>query len=85
MARTAGSSKEPDPKTARATTSRGLPRRALLSGMAGGGGALVAAGVGNGVAKAAAEPAGDAFIQDPKHLDIRETEHVRWFYRRARM
>jgi hypothetical protein len=53
--------------------------------MAGGGGALVAGGLGNGVAKGAAEPAGNVSIQDPKHLDIRETEHVRWFYRRARM
>ena len=60
---------------------RGFARRALLRGLATGG--AVAAVAAGGAASAEQEP--EARSDDPTRLDYSETEHVRWFYRRARM
>jgi len=64
--------------------SAGLPRRALLRGLAAGGGAVaaVAASTRGGAEQ---EQQAETTWDDPTKLAYRETEHVRWFYRRARM
>jgi hypothetical protein len=61
----------------------GLARRALVRGMAGGAGALAA--LATGADAAAEQEQAAAASDDPTRLNYRETEHVRWFYRRARM
>lgn len=61
---------------------RGFARRALLRGL-GTSGAVAAAAAAGGAASTEQEP--EASRDDPMRLDYRESEHVRWFYRRARM
>ena len=62
----------------------GLARRALVRGMAGGAGGLAAIAAGAD-ASAEQEQVAKTPASDPTRLNYRETEHVRWFYRRARM
>lgn len=62
----------------------GLQRRALLRGLAAGGGAVAAVAASPRVS-AEQERQAETIPDDPTKLDYRETEHVRWFYRRARM
>jgi hypothetical protein len=64
--------------------SAGLQRRALLRGLAAGGGAIAAVAA-SSRASAEQERQAETTPDDPTKLDYRETEHVRWFYRRARM
>lgn len=63
-----------------AAPGRGLSRRALLGGV---GAATAAAGVIGAGRTAAATSA--AAASDPRAVSYTETDHVRWFYARARM
>ena len=62
------------------STSEGLGRRAVLGGI--GVIAGTAACVGQQVS---AEELRNIEPGDERHLAYRETDHIRWFYRRARM
>ena len=60
-------------------------RRRLLQGLASTGGAAALLATGAASERATDDPgpdaAGDA---DPRRVGFRETEHTRWYYRRAR-
>jgi len=65
-------------------SSRDLRRRQLLQGMASGG-VLALVGLAGETPPACPESGGDASAADHTRVGFRTTDHVRWFYRRARL
>jgi hypothetical protein len=67
-----------------ARASRDLRRRQLLQGMASGGGVLALGGIAGEAPRSGPGAAADGSKDDHTRLGFEATDHVRWYYARAR-